>query len=140
MPWVKVDEDEIRQEEQTLLGRLAARGGGWDCHYCGHPLFPVVADEMHRDWLSALPVGVSLERPTIDHVHPVSRHGSNEIENLVLACKSCNSSKGAKTPREFLAWLGGRKPSCRCSSVAIKACSAAWDFIVWQHPRWKLDA
>jgi hypothetical protein len=35
-------------------------------------------------------------RLTIDHIMPVSRGGSNEIGNLVTACRACNLSKGAK--------------------------------------------
>lgn len=38
---------------------------------------------------------------SIDHVLPVSRGGSNDPSNLVLACGPCNSRKGAKTPLEF---------------------------------------
>lgn len=30
---------------------------------------------------------------TIDHVKPISKGGGNEIDNLVLCCKSCNSTK-----------------------------------------------
>ncbi len=38
----------------------------------------------------------------VDHVLPISREGSNALDNLVMACKSCNSSKGARTPLEFV--------------------------------------
>jgi len=34
-----------------------------------------------------------LEAKTIDHVVPLNKGGLNEIENLVPACNSCNSSK-----------------------------------------------
>lgn len=37
---------------------------------------------------------------TIDHLQPVSRHGKNELENLVVACRSCNSRKQDRTPDE----------------------------------------
>lgn len=40
---------------------------------------------------------------TIDHVKPLALGGGNELENLVPACRSCNSSKGDK-PLEV--WLG----------------------------------
>lgn len=33
---------------------------------------------------------------TIDHIFPVSLGGTNEIGNLVTACRACNMSKGAK--------------------------------------------
>lgn len=37
----------------------------------------------------------------IDHVHPLSRGGSNKLENLTVACQSCNLSKGSKTVTEW---------------------------------------
>lgn len=43
---------------------------------------------------------------TVDHVVPLSRGGSNEPSNLVLACKHCNSSKCDKLPHEWIE--GGR--------------------------------
>lgn len=39
-----------------------------------------------------------------DHVIPLSRGGSNDIENIVLACPTCNNSKNSKTILEFLQW------------------------------------
>jgi len=37
-----------------------------------------------------------------DHKVPLSRGGSNDIDNIVPACKSCNSRKRDKTLEEFL--------------------------------------
>ena len=39
----------------------------------------------------------------IDHVHPKANGGSNRISNLTLACVPCNTKKGAKDIRRFLA-------------------------------------
>lgn len=36
----------------------------------------------------------------IDHVHPRSRDGAHEWENVVAACMRCNSRKGDRTPKE----------------------------------------
>ncbi len=54
---------------------------GWRCAYCGCELNPNTVTE--------------------DHVIPLSRGGSNDISNIVPACKFCNSSKGNKTAEEF---------------------------------------
>lgn len=37
----------------------------------------------------------------IDHLVPLVQGGSNKPENLVLACPSCNCSKGGKMPHEW---------------------------------------
>ena len=37
----------------------------------------------------------------IDHKHPVSRGGGDEIDNLQLLCNSCNMRKGIQSDEEF---------------------------------------
>jgi len=43
---------------------------------------------------------------SLDHVLPLSRGENDKPENIKIACKSCNSSKGAKTLTEFKKWRG----------------------------------
>lgn len=37
---------------------------------------------------------------TVDHIRPVSRGGLSTWRNTVIACVSCNTRKGNRTPRE----------------------------------------
>jgi 5-methylcytosine-specific restriction endonuclease McrA len=46
-----------------------------------------------------------LEKYHVDHVIPVIRGGSDNLDNIVLACPFCNQSKGSKTIEEWLIYL-----------------------------------
>ena len=48
----------------------------------------------------------SLENLSTDHLIPKNRGGNNSADNLVITCKSCNSSRGDKGVFE---WLGLKK-------------------------------
>ena len=52
------------------------------CTYCGCEM----TDGKNND----------LDQFTVDHIVPFSVGGSDRIDNLAPACRSCNSSKGAK--------------------------------------------
>ena len=39
---------------------------------------------------------------TLDHLTPLARGGPHRQDNLAVACRSCNSSKGTKTYDEFV--------------------------------------
>lgn len=45
----------------------------------------------------------STEKLTLDHVVALANGGSHTEDNLVVACKSCNSSKGKKPLEEWIA-------------------------------------
>lgn len=67
------------RRRQKMVRALLVRDGG-ECAYCGRPFG----------------TGLPFSRPTIDHVVPVSRGGTNALTNLVLACKPCNYAKDAQ--------------------------------------------
>jgi hypothetical protein len=51
-----------------------------ECAYCGRP--------------------VPLATATMDHIIPRSQGGETSWENLVLACRACNTRKADRTPKE----------------------------------------
>ena len=59
-----------------------------------------------RDNLACVYCGAALEQGaalSLDHVKPWSKGGSNAPNNLVTACKFCNTSRG---PRALMTWGG----------------------------------
>jgi 5-methylcytosine-specific restriction endonuclease McrA len=50
-------------------------------------------------------VSLTLETATKEHKTPVCRGGTNNIDNIVPACQSCNQMKAWRTEEEFLAAL-----------------------------------
>lgn len=73
----------LRTEGRIAVPPLTAKvvwaRDGLCCRYCGF--------QSERD----------PSRFQLDHVHPVSRGGTNDVENLVVACERCNRMKGAET-------------------------------------------
>jgi len=59
------------------------------CYYCGC--------RVHEREKDLLPIAA------IDHKTPLSRGGTNCIDNLVLSCEKCNGEKGNLTAEEYLA-------------------------------------
>ena len=49
--------------------------------------------------------GKQMSSPTVDHKIPVSRGGTDALENLIAACKPCNSRKRDKTDQEYRVFL-----------------------------------
>ena len=47
---------------------------------------------------------------TVDHIVPLSRGGSNWVENIQLVCAPCNSSKNNRTHDEYIKVLSPRIP------------------------------
>ncbi len=48
----------------------------------------------------------SAEKLALDHIFPQKYGGQDNAENLIFACKTCNSSKGKKDLMEWMAYRG----------------------------------
>ena len=44
----------------------------------------------------------------IEHLTPISRGGSNNLNNITLSCSKCNLAKTKKTHNEFIIWRDER--------------------------------
>ena len=111
--WVESNPDRVREysrkrralksgcvsRDSWLIDRLIAESDG--CAYCSN--------------------GWTFQRPTVDHVVPLSRGGEHSPENVAPCCPSCNSRKGTKPLlpwlrnthgadglRRYLAWIARR--------------------------------
>ena len=83
-----IDHAKILELQREKRLKILAKTDGL-CWYCGERLTYVEgAPVKEMDF-------------TIDHVKPVAHGGGNEMENLVPACKRCNSAKGDLTLDEF---------------------------------------
>jgi len=45
---------------------------------------------------------LTLDHLTLDHIIPLAKGGPHSEDNLIVACRSCNSSKGIKPLMEWL--------------------------------------
>lgn len=94
---------------ETVRARVYQRDG-FVCLYCG------------RD------MGKTPRVRCVDHVIPYIKGGSHREDNLVSACKACNSKKGGRTPDEaqmtwpqgFGSWLTGCQPPVNGSGQVLE--------------------
>lgn len=75
---------------QTIDALVAVQG--LECGYCGVPL--------DRRLVRNAPTAVQ-----IDHMTARANGGTDDLENLTLACPPCNVAKGTKSVSEFMALL-----------------------------------
>lgn len=74
------------------------RRDGWKCAYCGRFMPPHPCSGTH----GAI---------SVDHKQPRSRGGTDDLDNLVTACKHCNTQKRDKTAEEYANYLLTHPPS-----------------------------
>lgn len=110
----KKQKDYERSKHRVLhhADALARRDGGFHCHYCKIKLIPPNAEDFYSDlYFQPDPKSPGMLIPrdgyywcSVDHVVPWTQGGSDGLENLVLACVRCNSSKKDKTGEALQQW------------------------------------
>lgn len=81
----------------------------YQCWYCGKQLPQMATCAPGR--LVVLGADVATA-PTVDHLDPRVRGGYDLDNNLVTACRSCNSQKGKKTVEEYRDYLAAKQDKC----------------------------
>lgn len=96
----------IRTNGKVPLYAVAGQQGGpWGAENALRKAF-----EVHGGSCFYCSTSLSVGAVTVDHVEPHKLSGSDSIQNLVLACKPCNSAKShvpieAFNPKAGKAWL-----------------------------------
>ena len=86
--WHEIESKQQRAKQKETARKLR-KTNWWKgllskglCHYCGE--------------------NFSAELLTMDHKIPLARGGKSSKNNIVAACKDCNSSKNIQTPIDIL--------------------------------------
>lgn len=75
-----------RKPIPVAMRQLVHKKYGERCAYCGCPL-------AYKDM-------------QVDHLHPLKKGGTDELENLMPACRSCNHYKESFTLEQFRDRIG----------------------------------
>ncbi len=129
--WVKKNREHVRSEARRW-GRLhrdelRAYARLWyEAHKGNHKMYAAnrrgwkdstVVMVTEEEWQTLIKVYENrcaychriMREPTQDHILPLSKGGDHSVENIVPACRPCNSAKKDKEVGEFLVWLDKNK-------------------------------
>ncbi len=117
-----------RNPERVQASRKSTRSRATGTRFTSAEWRDLLIEHGHRCRYCDTPDSVA--RLTADHAIPLSRGGSNLIENIVPACLSCNDRKGTKTEEEYVALILSRIQSevsdLLEQSRAIRAHAREW--------------
>jgi 5-methylcytosine-specific restriction enzyme A len=85
--WIKREKARARELRKTRWWQQKTAAG--KCRYCGSVV-------PHKDL-------------TMDHLVPLAMGGSSTRDNIVPACKDCNTKKRSMMPLEWEAFIAGGK-------------------------------
>jgi 5-methylcytosine-specific restriction endonuclease McrA len=104
-PSPKSEREARRSPPTTVLRRLFERDG-WKCRFCGIRVIEgAVRNKLQREFPDVVRwgprnveqhAGLFIHMGSHDHVVPWSHGGSNDPENLVIACWTCQFARGER--------------------------------------------
>lgn len=94
--WKKKNRDLANTYQRNIRAQLL----GADGKHCHQEVMDMV---LRSDGICSY-CGCQLEKYHVDHKIPLSRGGSNSLDNLAISCEKCNLQKGTKTADEFRIW------------------------------------
>lgn len=110
-----------KQISDAKRRRVFSQCGG-RCFYCDRELH--LDTDAVRTWTSD-DRGAFDTYCQIDHIHPQVAGGTHAEENLVVACRRCNSSKGGQNLEEYRAFLMARNPHSKAAETLREALQLA---------------
>ena len=76
---------------------------GWHCRYCYKALLPY--GTRTPQGIGGRSVSPGAEAASPDHIIPRSTGGSDQPENIALACRQCNMNRATKPYHEWFAFI-----------------------------------
>lgn len=131
----------LRKESSVLLGTLLAMNDG-KCNWCGRSLVHLKALPPQNvvatdgDWVLFVADNILYRRmvATVDHINPIERGGTSDIDNIVPACRPCNGHRQRNIYRGVLSYsktCPGAGKGCGQQLKANKShCRRCWRILV----------
>lgn len=85
--------------------RHQATRAGHDLPYTVTDLRQLIQAHLHTEECPYCLAPLTLANFCVDHAKPISRGGSNMLNNLIVCCTRCNQAKGKLTGYEYYALL-----------------------------------
>lgn len=86
--------EKVKEKDRRHRARKAGAGGT----HTAEDIRTIYDSQKGRCWYCLKPLNGTYH---VDHRIPLARGGSNAPENIVIACPTCNLSKGARLPQEW---------------------------------------
>lgn len=96
---------------QKYKRRMRCGDGQVDKEHLNKNLESLVMEKLKNQNYKCIYCGVDIkESYSIDHIIPLSKGGRNDIGNIDLVCKPCNTKKGTRSKEKMLEIMGGMNP------------------------------